>query len=83
MARKSLYGQHRMAILAMLQEAERSHGQSPSIAELAASRGVGLATMHDYLKRLSTEGMVQWRLQTQRSLRLTPLGVQALSSSAP
>ena len=79
MGRKSYYEEHRVAVLRAVEQCERAHGRPPTVRELATSQLVGVATMHEYLKRLSTEGLIQWSPKTHRSLRLTPQGSLLLS----
>jgi transposase len=52
------------------------------VRELAAQFGVGTATMHAWLSRLSDEGMVEWTAGRHRSLRLSQQGSQQLLSPA-
>lgn len=70
MGRASKYEQHRSAILDALAQAESSHARPPTVRTLADSCGVGVATMHSYLTRLSEEGVVEWQAKSHRSLRL-------------
>lgn len=79
MARASLYAAQRDQILRSIQSSMRSHAKPPSVRELAEDCGVGVATMHSYLKRLAEEGVVEWRQGRHRSLRLTPKGSLELS----
>ena len=81
--RKSHYGEHRIPVLRLIDDAARRHAKPPSVRELAESIGVGVATVHLYLSRLAEEGLVEWRQGSHRSLRCTPQGSQLLSSQVP
>jgi DNA-binding IclR family transcriptional regulator len=70
MGRASKYDQHRTDILSALAEAEASHARPPTVRSLADGCGVGVATMHSYLTKLSEEGVVEWKPKSHRSLRL-------------
>lgn len=79
MARVSHYVDNREKILTSVHNAATAHGKPPSVRDLAEEIDVGVATMHDYLKKLAEEGMVEWRKGRHRSLHLTPEGIQLLS----
>ena len=79
MARASQYTQNREKILRSVADAAHSHGRSPSVRQLAEQVGVGVATMHSYLQKLSEEGLIEWRPGRHRSIHLTPQGSQELS----
>lgn len=79
MARASRYQDNRDQILTSIQTAAAAHGKPPSVRDLAESLGVGVATMHSYLQKLSEEEMVEWRAGRHRSLALTPKAIQELS----
>jgi DNA-binding IclR family transcriptional regulator len=69
MARTSKYEDHKAQVLELVIEAEDRHAKPPSIRALAEAVGVGVATMHSYLSRLSEEGAVEWTPKHHRSLR--------------
>lgn len=79
MARASRFEDSRDQILTSIQNAATAHGKPPSVRALADQLEVGVATMHDYLKKLAEEDLVEWRKGKHRSLHLTPKGIQALS----
>lgn len=83
MARKSHYGQHRMTVLGLIHQASLRHAAPPSVRELAEHTGVGVATVHLYLKRLAEEGLIEWRPGRHRSLHCSPQGTLLASSQAP
>lgn len=72
MARASRYDKVRENILGLLKEAEERHGRPPSVRELASATGVSGSTMHSYLHRLKSEGVVEWEPRQHRSLRRRP-----------
>ena len=78
MARVSKYGEHRDQLIGMIAKAAESHARPPSVRQLAAEVGVGVATMHSYLERLSDEGVVEWSPGKHRSLKLSPTATQQL-----
>ena len=79
MARASQYADNREKILLSVHEAAQKHSKPPSVRDLADSLGVGVATMHSYLKQLAEEGMIEWRQGRHRTLHLTPEGSRELS----
>ncbi len=79
MARASQYGDTRDKILDSVHKTALAHGKPPSVRNLAEEFDVGVATMHDYLKKLADEGMVEWRPGRHRSLHLTDLALRELS----
>ena len=74
MGRASKYEAHREQILTMIRTAADSHGRAPTVRDLANACGVGVATVHSYLTKLSEEGLVEWSPKSHRTLRPTPLG---------
>lgn len=78
MPRKSRFDMSRPMVLGVIQSKMISHGQPPSVRELASYAGVGVATMHDYLIQLREEGLVEWEAGRHRSLRCTPAGSRLL-----
>lgn len=76
MARVSKYGEHKDQLLELIAKAAEAHAKPPSVRQLAAEVGVGVATLHSYLERLSDEGMVEWRPGKHRSLKLGPKATQ-------
>lgn len=80
MPRKSHYPEHRKTVLVAIGQAEKAHGRAPSIRELADLCGVGVATVHLYIKNLADEGLVEWKQESHRSLRLSQTAIQQLSS---
>ena len=80
MARASHYQDDREQVLGLVLAAAQSHGRPPSIRDLAEKTGVGVATMHSYLKKLSDEGLIEWVPGRHRSLQVTPAGVDAISA---
>lgn len=82
MARASKYQGKRDEIILQLGQAAARHSKPPTVRVLADELGVGVATMHDYLKKLGSEGVVEWTPGRHRSLKLTPAGLQELSSLA-
>ena len=81
MGRASKYEESRQQLLEHIQRASR--GKSPTVRDLADECEVGVATMHAWLTRLAGEGLITWRPGKHRSLRLTPMGSQQLSSLVP
>lgn len=78
MARTSHYTDNRDQILTSVQKAAEAHGKPPSVRDLAEELGVGVATVHSYLKKMAEEGLIEWRAGRHRSLHLLPLGIQEL-----
>lgn len=78
MPRESRYDISRHMVLEMIHFRLTSHGLPPSVRELAAFAGVGVATMHDYLVQLQEEGLVEWERGRHRSLRCTTAGSRLL-----
>lgn len=78
MPRESRYDISRHKVLQMINAKQLSHGQPPSVRELAEVADVGVATMHDYLVRLNEEGLVEWQPGKHRSLRLSRAGSRLL-----
>lgn len=81
MARASKYAEHRMAVLAMVEQCHKRHGKAPTVRDLADWCDVGVATMHSYLQKLAEEEMIQWQPGRHRSLQCTPAGIRELSVS--
>lgn len=71
MGRASQYEAHRNRIISMISESSVSHGRPPTVRDLAEACGVGVATIHSYLQRLSEEGVVEWSPKSHRTLRVT------------
>lgn len=82
MARTSKYQDHRDGVLLTIHKASRSHGKAPTVRDLADRFDVGVATMHSYLQKLATEGVVEWRPGRHRSLTLTAQGSREVSELA-
>lgn len=80
MARASHYADKREELLALIAEPATTHGKAPTIRDLAARLEVGVGTIHAYLHRLAEEGVIEWSPGKHRSLRVTHLGFQELSS---
>jgi DNA-binding IclR family transcriptional regulator len=80
MARASKYEASKVEVLGLIREAHARHSKPPTVRDLAAQSGVGVATMHSYLQKLAEEGLVDWDRNRHRSLRLTREGIQQLSS---
>lgn len=78
MPRESRYDASRHKVLQVIQAKMLSHGQPPSVRELAEAADVGVATMHDYLVKLNEEGLIEWQRGRHRSLRCTPAGSRLL-----
>lgn len=83
MPRVSKYEEHRDQVLALIHNEAQRHSRPPSVRTLAEAMHVALGTMHSYLGRLAEEGLIEWRPKSHRTLRLTPLAIQRLSSPAP
>lgn len=84
MARQSLYDFKKDGILDAIQRLTRSHGRAPSLREVADIADVSVATLHSYLKKLRTEGLVEWSERHHRSLQVvSPQVGSTPSSSAP
>lgn len=82
MARSTKYQEHREGVLLMIHRASMAHGKSPTVRDLADHFEVGVATMHSYLRRLSDEGVIEWRPGRHRSLKFTPAGSREVSELA-
>lgn len=80
MARASKYEDKKHEVLDLIRYATSRHTKPPTVRDLADASGVGVATMHSYLTKLSEEGLVEWYRGKHRSLRLTPAAHQLLSS---
>ena len=80
MARRTQYGEQKVAVLAEISERVRRHSKVPTVRELADRFAISAATMHSWLTRLAEEGLVEWTPGRHRSLRCTPRGIQLLSS---
>lgn len=80
MARASKYEDKKEEIIALIGEAMARHSKPPAVRDLADQTGVGVATMHSYLRKLAEEGLVEWQPNRHRSLKCTPQGTQVLSS---
>lgn len=80
MARASHYDEDKAKVLDLVHSAAVAHGRPPSVRDLAEQLGVGVATMHSYLRKLSDEGLVEWAPGRHRSLRVTSSGVHAISA---
>ena len=86
MPRKSHYDEHRLEVLRLIEAARRAHSKPMSVRDLADRTGVGVATMHLYLQRLTDEGLVGRRINRHRSFRCSAAGVallEAEQSKAP
>jgi SOS-response transcriptional repressor LexA len=80
MSRRSNYEASRPAILALVAQAHNRHSKPPTVRDLAAELGLGVATAHSYLHLLAEEGLVEWTPNKHRSLRLAPAGYQLVAS---
>lgn len=78
MPRKSHYEEHRLEVLRLIEAARKAHAKPPSVRDLAEKTGVGVATMHLYLQRLTDEGLVERRINRHRSFRCSSAGVELL-----
>lgn len=84
MARQSLYDYKKDGIVQAIAELTQSHGRAPSLREVADVTETSVATLHSYLTRLRTEGIVSWSERHHRSLQvvLPPHG-SSPNGSAP
>jgi len=78
MARVSQYPDKRDQIV---QHIGRRNG--PSLREIAVEARLPLGTLHDYVRRLAGEGLVEWTPRAQRTLRLTDAGRQLVDRRRP
>lgn len=70
MARPSLYEYRKDAVMDTIDTLARALGNTPpSLREVAAVVGVSVATLHNYLTMMETEGLVEWQPGHHRSLR--------------
>lgn len=83
MGRRSQYPKRRMSVLRAIDDLTKSNGRSPSVRELSDCTEVPLGTLHEYLHKLESEGVLQWRRKGHRSLMLTPTGLGLLKVDAP
>ena len=74
MARSSQYGDQKTAVLTEIGRRIASHSKVPTVRELAEHFEVSPSTMHSWLGRLESEGLVEWSPGRHRSLRLTSEG---------
>lgn len=70
MARQSLYEYKRDGILEAIQSLTAAKGRAPSLREIADVADVSVATLHSYLRRMQTEGVVTWESKHHRSLKV-------------
>jgi DNA-binding IclR family transcriptional regulator len=82
MARQSLYEYKRDGILTAVRTLTEAQGKAPSLREIADVADVSVATLHSYLLRMKSEGVVTWTDRHHRSLQLIAPG-QALRGSVP
>lgn len=90
MARQSLYEYKRDGILQAIESLTAAKGRAPSLREIADVADVSVATLHSYLRRMQTEGVVTWEEKHHRSLKVvgsnpngSGLGMSVPSASQP
>lgn len=82
MARPSKYPEHRDRILTLVNNAAARHSRPPSMRTIAQDLGVGVATVHSYLARLASEGLIETPANRHRAVVLTQQGFQHLQRPA-
>lgn len=78
MPQPSKFNEQRDKVLVAIHKKQINNKKSPSVRGLAEDCGVATATMHSYLTKLFFEGLIEWKPGRHRTLRLTPLGQQAI-----
>lgn len=79
MPRTSKFEDRREELLALIAQAQMTHGRPPSLRSLAVALDVGVATVHSYVTQLSDEGLVEWSVGRHRTLRCTNSGLEAIA----
>lgn len=80
MARATNYQDDKEWVVKLIHDAQVAHSRPPTVRALATELGVGVATMHSYLRKMADEGLVDWKSGHHRSLRVTDRGMTLLSA---
>lgn len=70
MARQSLYDYKKEGVLDAVLTLTEVNGRAPSLREIASVADCSVATLHSYLQRMRSEGLVEWSERSHRSLRV-------------
>lgn len=74
MARPSLYKLNRDGVLVAISRLSQRMGKPPTLRELSDVTGLPVSTLHSYVNRMHSEGLVTWQPRSHRSVRLTAEG---------
>lgn len=74
MGRQSLYDYKREGILTAVKTLTDAFGKAPSLREVADVADISVATLHSYLLKMRSEGVVTWTEKNHRSLKVTAPG---------
>jgi Mn-dependent DtxR family transcriptional regulator len=69
MGRHSLYEFRKALIIDAIKELSEN-GDTPTLREISDIADVSISSLHNYLKQMNDEGLVEWAPNRHRSLRL-------------
>jgi len=72
MGRRNQFDTYKNIVVLTVKHIEQNYGHGATIQEIADAANISVASAHKYVKRLHTEGTLEWRPRAHRSIRLAP-----------